>query len=137
NPSNRTVSKMAGPPGRGGRNGKQLPPPGSPRRTNGPSLSDIKTESLGRQTIEGLQADGSRVTQTIRAGAVGNELPIEIVTERWYSPDLQMDVVTRRSDPRFGETVTRLTNINRAEPSHSLFEPPADYKTVEDRRLNR
>jgi hypothetical protein len=138
NPSNRTVSRMAGPTrGRGGRNGKQPPPPGAPRWGRAANTADIKTESLGRQTIEGLPADGSRVTETIRAGAMGNELPIEIVTERWYSPDLQMDVLTRRTDPRFGETVTKLTNISRAEPNHSLFEPPADYKTTEDRRANQ
>ena len=137
NPSNHTVSKMAGPAGRSGRNGKQPPPSGSSGRNGGASIGDIKTESLGRQTIEGLPAEGSRVTQTIRAGVIGNELPIEIVTERWYSPDLQMDVLTHRTDPRFGETTSRLTNISRAEPSHSLFEPPADYKTVEDRRANQ
>lgn len=134
NPSNRTVSKLAEPGrGRGGRNGKQ-PPPDAPRWSRGANSQDIKTESLGRQTIEGVPADGARVTQTIAAGAMGNELPILVVTERWYSPDLQMDVLTRRSDPRFGETVTKLTNISRAEPSQTLFEPPADYKTVEDRR---
>jgi hypothetical protein len=135
NPSNHTVSKLAEPGrGRGGRNGKQPPPPDSPRWSRGANSQDIKTESLGRQTIEGVPADGARITQTIAAGAMGNELPIQVVTERWNSPDLHMDILTRRSDPRFGETVTKLTNISRAEPSHALFEPPADYKTVEDRR---
>ena len=137
NPSNHTVSKMAEPPGRGGRNGKQPSPSDAPHRGRGAGIGDITTESLGRQTIEGLPADGSRVTQTIRAGVMGNELPIEIVTERWYSPDLHMDLRMRRTDPRFGETVTKLTNVSRAEPSHSLFEPPADYKTVEDGRASQ
>jgi hypothetical protein len=133
NPSNRTVSKLAEPDrGRGGRNGKQ-PPADAPRWGRGNS-QDIRTESLGRQTIESIPTDGTRITQTIAAGAMGNELPIQVVTERWYSPDLNMDILTRRSDPRFGETVTKLTNISRAEPSHALFEPPADYKTVEARR---
>jgi hypothetical protein len=135
NPSNRTVSKLAEPGrGRGGRNGKQPPPPDGARWGRGANSADSKTESLGRQTIEGVPADGTRITQTIAAGAMGNELPIQMVTERWYSPDLHMDVLTRRSDPRYGETVTRLTNISRAEPNHALFEPPADYKTVDDRR---
>ena len=83
---------------------------------------------MGRQTIEGLPADGTRVTVTIPAGQMGNDLPIVVVTERWYSPDLQMNIVTKRSDPRNGETVTKLTNVTRSEPAHSLFEPPADYK---------
>ncbi len=134
NPSNHTVAKLSEPGrGRGGRNGKQ-PPPDAPRWARGGNTADIKTESLGRQTIEGIVADGTRVTQTIPAGQMGNELPIQVVTERWYSSDLHMDILTRRSDPRNGESVTKLTNISRAEPSHTLFEPPADYKTIEDRR---
>jgi hypothetical protein len=39
--------------------------------------------------------------------------------------------MTKRSDPRFGETVYRLTNIQRTEPPASLFELPSDY-TVND-----
>jgi hypothetical protein len=138
NPSNHTVSKLAEPGrGRGGRNGKQ-PPADASRRGRGANpaniKADIKTEPLGSKTIEGVAADGARVTETIPAGQMGNELPIQVVTERWYSSDLHMDVLTRRSDPRNGETVTKLINISRAEPSHALFEPPADYKTVDDRR---
>jgi hypothetical protein len=134
NPSNHTVAKLAEPGrGRGGRNGKQ-PPPDGPRWVRGGNSADTKTDSLGRQSIEGVPADGTRITQTIPAGQMGNELPIQVVTERWYSSDLHMDVLTRRTDPRNGETVTKVINISRAEPNHALFEPPADYKTVEDRR---
>ncbi|MEP6706761.1 MAG: TonB family protein [Pyrinomonadaceae bacterium] len=86
-----------------------------------------KHESLGKQTIEGVEADGTRETVTIPAGEVGNELPIEIVSERWYSRELQTVVMTKHSDPRFGETVYRLTNIDRSEPAKALFEVPADY----------
>jgi hypothetical protein len=92
---------------------------------------NVKTESLGRQTIEGVQADGTRTTMTIGAGQWGNEQPIQIVTERWYSPDLQTVVLSKRTDPRMGETVTRVTNISRTEPPNSLFEPPTDYKVTE------
>jgi hypothetical protein len=92
---------------------------------------NFKTESLGRQTIEGVQADGRRTTMTIPAGQAGNDLPIHIVVESWFSPDLQTTVLSKHSDPRNGETVTRLTNISRGEPSRVLFEAPADYKVSE------
>ena len=92
---------------------------------------DIKTESLGRQTIEGVPADGTRTTMTIAAGQMGNEQPIQIVTERWYSADLQTVVLSKRTDPRMGETVSKLANVSRSEPPNSLFEPPADYKVAE------
>jgi len=91
-----------------------------------------RMEDLGTQTVEGVTALGTKTTITIPAGQIGNERAIEIVDERWYSPELQMMVMTRHSDPRSGETVYRLTNINRTEPDHSLFEVPADYKLRDD-----
>jgi C4-type Zn-finger protein len=91
-----------------------------------------RSEELGTQTIEGVNAVGTRTTITIPAGQIGNERAIEIVDERWFSPDLKTIVMTRHTDPRAGETVYRLTNINRAEPDHSLFEVPGDYTIRED-----
>jgi hypothetical protein len=90
-----------------------------------------KTESLGHQTIEGVQTEGIRTTTTIPAGQLGNEQPIQIVTETWYSADLQMVILFKRTDPRSGETVTRYANISRTEPPHALFEVPADYKVTD------
>lgn len=89
------------------------------------------TESLGQQMVEGVMCEGKRTTVTIPAGSIGNELPLNIVSEEWYSPELQLLVLTKHSDPRSGETVYRLTNINRSEPARALFEVPADY-TVRD-----
>jgi hypothetical protein len=85
-------------------------------------------ESLGKQTIEGVEAEGTRTAVTIAAGEIGNEQPLQIVTERWYAPELQTVVLSRHSDPRFGETTYRLTSIVRGEPDRALFEVPADYK---------
>jgi hypothetical protein len=92
---------------------------------------DVKKESLGKQVIEGVECTGTKETSTIPAGTVGNDRAIETVTERWYSPDLQLDVMTKTTDPRFGETTYRLGNIVRAEQPRSLFEVPADYKLQE------
>jgi hypothetical protein len=94
----------------------------------------VDTQSLGTQVVEGVRAEGTRTTTTIPAGAIGNELPIEMVAERWYSPELQVVVLTRRTDPRFGETVYRLTNIVRAEPPAALFQIPSDFKIEEGKR---
>ena len=94
-------------------------------------------ESLGRQVIEGIEAEGVRVVNTIPAGQIGNDLPINIVSEQWYSPELQLLVMTKHSDPRTGETTYRLTNIIRTEPDRTLFEVPADYAVyseIEDKR---
>jgi hypothetical protein len=99
--------------------------------TPGGDKANTKTDDLGKRMIEGVQAEGTRTTITIPAGQMGNERPIEIVSERWYSPDLQMTVMSKHSDPRMGETVYKLTNVNRSEPMRSLFEIPADY-TISD-----
>ena len=92
---------------------------------------NTKKEELGKQTIEGVEAEGTRLTTTIPAGEIGNEQPIEMVFENWYSPELQTVIMSKHSDPRFGENTYRLTNINRTEPAHSLFEVPSDY-TIQD-----
>jgi hypothetical protein len=88
-------------------------------------------EDLGSQTMEGVLANGVRMTHTIPAGEIGNDRPITIVTEIWTSPDLKTVVYSKRSDPRMGEQTFRLTNIVRSEPNPSLFTVPADFKIVE------
>jgi hypothetical protein len=91
--------------------------------------SNVTVESLGTQTIEGVAAEGHRETRTIPAGAIGNEQPINITTETWQSKDLGVVIMRKRSDPRFGETVYKLTNIKTGEPDPSLFQIPAGFKT--------
>jgi hypothetical protein len=88
-------------------------------------------ERLGTRQIEGVSAEGSRSTTTIPAGQIGNLNPINVVTERWFSTQLQMPVLIIRRDPRSGETVYRLTNIVRAEPPPDLFTLPSDYRVVD------
>ncbi len=100
-------------------------------RTKTSNPNEVKEEQLGKQIIEGVEAEGTRTTVTIPAGEIGNERAIEIVSERWFSPELQLVVMTRNSDPRTGETTYKLTNINRAEPAKSLFEVPSDYTIKE------
>jgi len=93
---------------------------------------ETRTEQLGTQNFEGVDAEGTRTITTIPADAIGNERPIEIVYERWYSKELQLIVYSKHSDPRFGEQTYRLTNINRSEPDPSLFQVPTSYKLVSE-----
>ena len=93
---------------------------------------ETRKESLGKQKFEGVEAEGERTVNTIPAGAIGNERPIEIVFERWYSPELQTVIMTRHSDPRTGENVYRLVNVNRSEPAAHLFTVPSDYTVKEE-----
>lgn len=95
---------------------------------DGGDVASPKVEQLGKRMIEGVECEGTKETLTIEAGKIGNERPIEIVTERWRSPELGVDVLRKHSDPRFGETNYRLQAITRSEQPRSLFEAPADYK---------
>jgi hypothetical protein len=92
---------------------------------------DVTTEDLGTQTMEGVQVTGTRTTQTIPVGKIGNDRPIVITTEVWTSPDLKTTVLSKRNDPRMGEQTFKLTNIQRSEPDPSLFTVPSDYKISE------
>jgi hypothetical protein len=119
--------------------GKQITVPdvALAQRTEVAISGQVKEEDLGSRMIEGLNAKGTRITMTIPAGQVGNERPIEVVTETWYSEAIKGVVLSKHMDPRMGETVTQLTNIKLGEPAKSLFEPPVHYKlqTVKNMRM--
>jgi hypothetical protein len=87
----------------------------------------VAEESLGSRSIAGLAVIGRRITMTLPVGQVGNDRPIEIVDERWESPELGMVIYSRHSDPRTGIVEYQLTNIRRTQPAASLFQVPADY----------
>lgn len=96
-------------------------------RVSSGDSSNVKKEDLGGRSFEGIPATGNRITLTIPAGQMGNERPIEVVTENWYSSELQVTVSTSTRDPRMGDASYRLSNINRADQPRFLFEVPADY----------
>jgi hypothetical protein len=130
----RTESRRAMVTGEGG---APPPPPPAPigapgaiarkLESGGASREQTTREDLGQRTLDGLSVRGTRTTTVIHAGAIGNDQPIRIVSEEWFSPDLELLVLTKHSDPRSGETTYTLSNIVRAEPDRSLFEVPADY----------
>jgi len=91
---------------------------------------DGKTESLGTKTIEGVNVEGTRITVEIPAGQIGNDKPLSVVTEKWFSPELQVVILSRHLDPIAGEHVFRLVNIKKGEPSAELFGVPNDFKIV-------
>lgn len=111
----------------------QLPQDGRGPRPPFPQFPEdrVSVESLGRRAIEGVEAEGARTTVTIPTGEIGNDRPIEIISERWEAVDLQIVVLSRHTDPRFGETSFRITNLVRGEPDRSLFVVPDDYRLAD------
>lgn len=101
------------------------------------SQDDDKTsltrEDLGKSNISGLEVTGTRETRIIAAGVLGNDRPITITKEFWYSSQLGLNMLVKRSDPRVGTQVFTVTEVGLAEPDPKYFELPAGY-TVKDMR---
>ena len=93
-------------------------------------------EDLGSQVVNGVQAKGSRITITIPAGAFGNNRDVNVINERWYSDELAILVKSTNSDPRFGESLYEMTDVERRAPDPALFQVPSEY-TVSIRDNNR
>jgi hypothetical protein len=122
---------------RGGRGGAVIGPGGGGfARVAMPAMRGGVAGPLEHKIIEGVPVEGRKTTTVIPAGQIGNEQPLTITSEQWRSPDLNVLIMTRHSDPRSGESTYRLQNIIRAEPDRSLFMVPADY-TVKDTGIRR
>jgi len=92
-------------------------------------------ENLGTQTISGLETIGSRESTVLESGTIGNEAPILERREFWYSPQLGINLITKREDPRFSAQQNfEVTNIALGEPDASLFQLPAGYKVIDLRK---
>ena len=86
---------------------------------------------MGERVIQGIKAIGSSLEFTLAPGEVGNEQPITVRSEQWFSPELRVVVASTHRDPLAGDTNYRLEQISRTEPDASLFTVPADYTTTE------
>ena len=94
-------------------------------------MSSVTQEPLGQKTVGGLELVGSREATTLSKGAIGNEQPQPIVKEFWYSPELGINVSTKRMDPRASAIQDfEVGNISTGEPDVKLFQPPANYRVV-------
>lgn len=103
------------------------------KRVGSDSEDAPASEDLGTQSLNGIRATGTRMTTTIPVGKMGNEKPMTITSERWYSSDLKATVMTKHDDPWAGELKTEFTSVTAGEPDASLFTVPSDYKVVDEK----
>jgi hypothetical protein len=92
----------------------------------------VSSESLGTRVIEGVLAEGRLTRITHPVGSMGNDQPIVTTNEVWMSRELRVMVLSKSTDPRSGEHITRLTDIDRSEPDPSLFQVPPGYTIVDE-----
>jgi TonB family protein len=98
----------------------------------GTAKPETTREEIGTDTIEGLPVKGTRVKQTYATGAFGNDRPLTIVTEYWYAAELRLNLLTKRTDPRYGVQTVRVTELQRQEPDAALFAIGEAYKIVNE-----
>ena len=103
-----------------------LPPP-QDRSASPATRSQPEREDLGLSSIDGLSVHGFRQSRTLQEGEDGNDRPITITDEYWYSDDLQMKITVKHTDPRHGTQFVVLTQLKRDEPDHEMFEIPSGY----------
>ncbi len=93
----------------------------------------LTREDLGRKSLEGVDVVGTREIMTLNVGTFGNEQPQPIIKEFWYSPRLQINVATKRFDPRASASQNiDVTQVNLSEPDPKLFQPPSGFRMIQD-----
>jgi hypothetical protein len=91
----------------------------------------LTREVLGNKMVNNVETVGTRETSTINAGVFGNNNPIVVVKEFWYSPVLGINVIEKRQDPRFGDQNFTVSDIILGEPDTRLFQMPANFKVLD------
>lgn len=95
-------------------------------------LPGVTETDLGTQTLDDLELHGVRKQRTIPAELSGTGKPVVITDEYWYSPALAIYMTIRHDDPRTGEQLVAVTNVDRHEPSAEVFVVPPEYKLVDE-----
>ena len=95
----------------------------------------VQIESLGSKTVAGVQVEGVRRVRTIPAGEEGNDLPMEVIDERWSSKALGLTLLRIDDDPRRGRTTVEFEDLSLNEPDPAVFAAPAGYKIVEQHQV--
>ncbi len=108
------------------------PPIGSANFVSGPR--SIIREDLGSQAVDGVQALGTRQTTVIETGALGNNTPMTIRREFWFSPQLGVNLISKLQDPRFGDQTFEVSNILLGDPDANLFQPPQNSRIIDLRK---
>jgi hypothetical protein len=103
----------------------------TPSRTP-PNNPYFKEEDIGTQPLDNLILTGIRRTRTIPATMSGTGKDVVIIDEYWYSPDLSIYMIIKHNDPRTGEQIVAVSEVDRHEPGASLLSVPADYKIVDE-----
>jgi hypothetical protein len=88
-------------------------------------------EDLGKQLVSGVDAVGTRESTIYNPGVFGNDRKLTVAREFWYSPQLAINLISKRSDPRFGTQTFTVTNLILSEPDQHLFDVPEGFAVTD------
>jgi hypothetical protein len=105
-----------------------------PAKAHAAQGSSSQSEDLGKQAIGGLETVGTRETTIIPAGTIGNNSPLMSKRDFWFSPQLGVNLVSKRQDPLSGTQNFEVSDITLGEPDAKLFEVPSGFKILDLRK---
>ncbi len=108
------------------------PPDAQPPHLATQSVPTVTEQDLGEKPFNGLTLQGLRRSRTVPASASGTGQPVTVVDEYWYSPELSINIVLKHNDPRTGEQIVTVSQIDRREPDATLFSVPATFKIADE-----
>ena len=114
---------------------KEFKPQLSPIQPDPARESGMSRETLGEDVIQGLQVTGVRETTNVAAGAMGNDRPLIMTREFWFSPKLGLNLISKRTDPRFGSQTFIVSELEDSQPDPALFQPPEGFKITDLRKI--
>jgi len=79
-------------------------------------MSDTEWIDLGKQLNAGVETIGKRVISRFNPDVFGNDRVMTIEREFWYSPALGFNMLSKRTDPRYGTQTFTVTNLILSDP---------------------
>jgi len=108
------------------------PPGGASASERARAHANVNTtiEQLGTQPIQGLEARGTRITQTTLAPGINNNQPVVSTRESWQANVNGIALTLREVDDDLqnGKRTTELVKFSLAEPDLASFEPPEGFE---------
>ena len=90
-------------------------------------------EDLGKRLIAGVETDGTHDTLIYNPGVYGNDRQMTVENEFWWSPQIGLNLLSIKNDPRVGKQTFTVTELVLGDPDPALFQVPEGFKMV-DRR---
>ena len=91
-------------------------------------------EDLGKQFIAGVETKGTHDSLIYNPGAFGNDRKLTVESEFWWSPQLGLNLLSVRNDPRIGKQTFTVTDLVLGDPDPSLFQLPQGFKVIDRRQ---